>query len=133
MKPVMNTIDVVVADVAASIAFYRQLGLEFQVDPNYAEHAGCDLPNGMHLMLDEEKFTAMARPGWQRSAGNPPVFFAFQYGSPAEVDAAYAQITAAGYQGTREPWDAFWGQRYATVLDPDGNGIDLYCPLPAAS
>ncbi|MCZ6462364.1 MAG: glyoxalase, partial [Actinobacteria bacterium] len=25
--------------------------------------------------------------------------------------------------------DAFWGQRYATVLDPDGNAIDLFAPL----
>jgi uncharacterized glyoxalase superfamily protein PhnB len=28
-----------------------------------------------------------------------------------------------------EPWDAFWGQRYAVVHDPDGNGVDLFCPL----
>jgi hypothetical protein len=25
--------------------------------------------------------------------------------------------------------DAFWGQRYATVLDPDGNPVDLFAPL----
>ena len=29
----------------------------------------------------------------------------------------------------REPWDAAWGQRYATVQDPDGYGVDLYAPL----
>lgn len=133
MKPVLNTIDIVVADIDASIAFYRLLGLDFQVDPSYAEHAGCDLPGGMHLMLDEEKFTAMARPGWTRTAGSPPIFLSFQLDSPAEVDAKYAQLTKAGYGGSREPWDAFWGQRYATVLDPDGNGIDLYAPLPTAS
>jgi catechol 2,3-dioxygenase-like lactoylglutathione lyase family enzyme len=133
MKPVFNTIDIVVADVAASITFYRLLGLEFTVDPSYAEHAGCDLPNGMHLMLDEEKFTTMARPGWERGVGSPSAFFAFEYPTPAEVDEAFAKITAAGYRGSREPWDAFWGQRYATVLDPDGNGIDLYCPLPGQS
>jgi hypothetical protein len=42
MKPVLNTLDIVVTDVAASIAFYRRLGLDFQVDPSYAERAGCD-------------------------------------------------------------------------------------------
>jgi catechol 2,3-dioxygenase-like lactoylglutathione lyase family enzyme len=133
MKPVLNTMDIVVADIDASIGFYRLLGLDFQVDPSYAEHAGCDLPNGMHLMLDEEKFTAMARPGWTRTGGSPPIFLAFEFDSPAGVDAKYAELTEAGYRGAREPWDTFWGHRYATVLDPDGNGIDLYCPLPTAS
>jgi uncharacterized glyoxalase superfamily protein PhnB len=36
---------------------------------------------------------------------------------------------AAGYHSELEPFDAFWGQRYATVLDPDGNGVDLFAPL----
>ncbi|OKI62331.1 VOC family protein [Micromonospora sp. CB01531] len=133
MKPVLDSLDIVVADISATIEFYRRLGLEFQVDPSYAEHAGCDLPNGLHLMLNEEKFTAMARPGWTRGAGSPPVFLAFRLDSPADVDARYADLTAAGYTGAREPWDACWGHRYATVLDPDGNGIDLYCPLPGHS
>ncbi|MCW3845204.1 VOC family protein [Micromonospora yasonensis] len=131
MKPIMNTLDIAVADIAASIAFYRRLGLVFQVDPNYAEHAACDLPGGLHVMLNEEKFTAMARPGWTRTAGSPPIFLAFQLDTPADVDAKYAELVGAGYAGSREPWDAFWGHRYATVLDPDGNGIDLYCPLPS--
>jgi uncharacterized glyoxalase superfamily protein PhnB len=60
------------------------------------------------------------------------VFLAFQLPTPAEVDAKYAELTGAGYRGLRQPWDAFWGMRYATVLDPDGNGVDLYCPLPAS-
>ena len=133
MKPAMNTLDIVVADISASIAFYRRLGLDFQVDPSYAEHAGCDLPSGLHVMLDEEKFTAMARPGWIRAEGSPSIFLAFQFDTPADVDAKYAELVAAGYAGSREPWDAFWGHRYATVLDPDGNGADLYCPLPGHS
>ncbi len=28
-----------------------------------------------------------------------------------------------------EPFDAFWGMRYATVLDPDDNGVDLFATL----
>ena len=46
------------------------------------------------------------------------------------VDRLYAELTEAGYTGQREPWDAFWGQRYATVADPDGNGVDLFAWLP---
>jgi uncharacterized glyoxalase superfamily protein PhnB len=54
---------------------------------------------------------------------------AFKCDSPAEVDATYQQLVAAGHLGRRAPWDAFWGQRYATVVHPDGNGVDLFAPL----
>ena len=47
------------------------------------------------------------------------------------VDAAYAQLTNAGHHGELAPFDAFWGQRYATVHDPDGTGVDLFAPLPS--
>ena len=45
------------------------------------------------------------------------------------MDAAYGELTATGYHGELAPFDAFWGQRYAVVHDPDGNGVDLYAPL----
>jgi uncharacterized glyoxalase superfamily protein PhnB len=54
---------------------------------------------------------------------------AFLCDSPADVDSTYAEILAAGYEGKAPPWDAFWGQRYASVLDPDGNQVDLFAPL----
>lgn len=31
--------------------------------------------------------------------------------------------------GHKAPWDAFWGQRYAVVVDPDGNLVDLFADL----
>ena len=42
---------------------------------------------------------------------------------------ANVQLIAADETGIKEPWDAFWGQRYAQVRDPDGNPVDLYAPL----
>jgi catechol 2,3-dioxygenase-like lactoylglutathione lyase family enzyme len=133
MTPAFKTIDIVVSDIAASIAFYRRLGLEFEVDASYPDHAGCDLPGGMHVMLDTEKFRGASQTaGWNRPAGDPRSFFAFEFPSPAGVDEKYEELTKAGYQGVQEPWDAFWGMRYATVLDPDGQGIDLYASLPGA-
>lgn len=38
-------------------------------------------------------------------------------------------IIASGFKGGKEPWDAFWGQRYASVEDPDGNSVDLFAQL----
>jgi uncharacterized glyoxalase superfamily protein PhnB len=51
------------------------------------------------------------------------------YDTPAEIDAVASKVKAAGFTVIKEPWDAFWGQRYAVVADPDGYQIDLYSPL----
>ena len=53
---------------------------------------------------------------------------AFLCSDPAEVDSIHARLVAAGHPSHVEPFDAFWGQRYATVLDPDGNPVDLFAP-----
>ncbi|MFC5729958.1 MULTISPECIES: VOC family protein [Nocardioides] len=129
MSPTLNSLDIIVADLPKSIEFYRHLGLELKVDPSMPDHASCDLPNGLHLMLDAETLTSAARPGWVRGAGSPPVFLCFGMDTAAEVDTQYARLVEAGYRGERQPWNAFWGMRYATVLDPDGNGVDLWAPL----
>jgi uncharacterized glyoxalase superfamily protein PhnB len=55
---------------------------------------------------------------------------AFLCDSPADVDASYADFVAAGCNGHKEPWDAFWGQRYAMMVDPDGNSVELFASLP---
>jgi uncharacterized glyoxalase superfamily protein PhnB len=57
------------------------------------------------------------------------VSVAFKCSSPAEVDSVHQKLVDAGYASRKAPWDAFWGQRYATVEDPDGNPVDLFCPL----
>jgi catechol 2,3-dioxygenase-like lactoylglutathione lyase family enzyme len=131
MNPTLNTIDMVVSDMDASIAFYARLGLEFKLDEHSPEHAGCDLPNGLHVMLDTEAFRTSFLPGWSAPVGGPRTLLCFEFEAPAGVDAKYAELAEAGYRGIAEPFDAFWGMRYATVADPDGNGIDLYAALPA--
>jgi uncharacterized glyoxalase superfamily protein PhnB len=54
---------------------------------------------------------------------------AFRCETPAAVDALFAEVTAAGHASKVAPFDAFWGMRYAVVEDPDGNSVDLFCPL----
>jgi len=128
--PVMTVIDIVVSALHASMAFYRLLGIDFAVDPSFPGHAGVDLPGGPHLMLDAEYLRGPTLDGWTRPRGGPRTFLAFQFATPAEVDAKYTELTSAGYVSAAKPYDAFWGMRYATVLDPDGNGVDLYATLP---
>lgn len=53
------------------------------------------------------------------------VTFACRCDSAGELDSVHARVVAAGYGSRQVPWDAFWGQRYAMLLDPDGNRVDL--------
>ena len=41
----------------------------------------------------------------------------------------FERVVEAGFDGEKAPWDAFWGQRYAQLRDPDGIPVDLYAPL----
>lgn len=122
--PQLNAIGIVVSDMARSIRFYRLLGLDVPETPEEG-HVDTFLPNGVRFMLDSEEVVRSFRPDWERETGNQ-VALAFECASPEEVDEAYARVTAAGFTGEKEPWDAFWGQRYAQLADPDGVPVDLY-------
>lgn len=124
----LNAIGVVVSDMAASHSFYAKLGLQFTFfgdDHAEATTAG----GGFKLMLDSESMVRSSDPHWTRGGGSAPFSLAFQMPSPEAVDALFAELVAGGARVHREPWDADWGQRYAVLLDPDGNAVDLYCPL----
>ena len=125
--PRLNAIGIVSSDMARSISFYRLLGLDVPETPDEG-HVDTFLPNGVRLMLDSEEVIRSFRPDWARATGNQ-ISLALECGSPAEVDEAYARVVGAGFHGEKEPWDAFWGQRYAQLADPDGVPVDLYAAL----
>src|SRR5881628_3298886 len=100
--PSLDAFGIVCADIAKSVKFYNLLGLDF---PDAGDdHIEATAKNGMRVMLDKLELIK-------------------------EVDATYAKVTKAGFRGKTEPFDAFWGQRYATVFDPDGNAVDLFAQL----
>jgi catechol 2,3-dioxygenase-like lactoylglutathione lyase family enzyme len=125
--PQLNALGIVASDMAASIRFYRLLGLDVPDTPGEG-HIDTFLPNGVRFMLDSEEVIRSFRPDWSRETGNQ-IGIAFECDSPAEVDAVYRRVLDAGFDGEKEPWDAFWGQRYAQLRDPDGVGVDLYAAL----
>jgi catechol 2,3-dioxygenase-like lactoylglutathione lyase family enzyme len=132
MAPTFNVIGLAVADMAASLAFYRRLGLDLPPAADTEPHVELALPGGLRLAFDTHDTIRGFDPDWQPPKDGTQVSLAFACAEPAEVDATYAALVAAGHHGQRPPWDAFWGQRYAVVHDPDGNGVDLYAPLPTA-
>jgi len=125
--PQLNAIGIATSDMARSIRFYRLLGLDVPETPDEG-HVDTFLPNGVRLMLDSEEVIRSFMPDWTRESGNQ-VSLALECASPAEVDEIYARVVEGGFQGEKEPWDAFWGQRYALLMDPDATRINLYAPL----
>ena len=124
--PELNAIGIVVSDMTRSIRFYRLLGLDVPETPD-EDHVDAFLPNGVRFMLDSEEVIRSFLPDWSRENGNQ-LSFALECASPAEVDEVYARVTSEGFEGEKEPWDAFWGQRYALLVDPDGVSVSLYAP-----
>lgn len=133
MGPRLDLIGLVVEDMAASLAFYRLLGLEVPAEADQEDHVEVGLPGGLRLAWDTvevvQSFSDWESPG----KGGHRISLAFLCDSPQAVDGLYEQLVEAGYRSHLEPFDAFWGQRYATVLDPDGNPIDLFAPFEGAS
>lgn len=132
MPPIrLDQMNLVVRDVEASRAFYGRLGLDFgdQPDPVWAtQFAGSE--HGDHAAIDVDlhstSFVQKWDAGWPGGTG---VVIGFKVGSPKEVDELVAALTAEGIPVQQEPFDAFWGARYAVVSDPDGNGVGIMSPI----
>jgi uncharacterized glyoxalase superfamily protein PhnB len=129
--PRLNAIGVIVSDIVRAAGFYRRLGLDFPADSELRGqgHVEASLPSGLRIMLDTEETIRSFDPDWTRPSGGHRVGLAFLCDSPKEVDRVYEELIAAGAGSHKEPWDAFWNQRYAQVTDPDGNVVDLYAPF----
>ena len=123
----LAAIGIVTSDIAGSVRFYRLLGLEIP-DPGDGPHHDVELPGGIRLMWDTVELMQQLYPEREEPRGQR-MELAFDCESPADVDATYERLVEAGYEGQKEPYDAFWGQRYANVVDPDGNAVDLFAAL----
>jgi catechol 2,3-dioxygenase-like lactoylglutathione lyase family enzyme len=129
--PRLEVIGVIVSDMQRAIDFYERLGLRFPEDPDPMGHGHVEtrLPGGLRFTLDTEQSIRSFAPDWSPPSGGHRVAVAFRCDSPEDVDRLYRALDEAGAGGQWEPWDAFWGQRYAQARDPDGNVIDLFAPL----
>jgi uncharacterized glyoxalase superfamily protein PhnB len=126
MAPTIEVIELVVADMAKALAFYRRLGLDIPAAADGEPHVEAPIGGGLRLAWDTIATIRSFDPDWTPPSGDHRVALAFRCDSPAEVDRVYADLVGAGYGGHKEPWDAFWGQRFAVVIDPDGNHVDLF-------
>ena len=125
----IDAISVTSLDMKKSVAFYAILGFKFPPIAGDEKHIEpMTDPGEVRLMIDDAGLI-------ESIIGKRPVppthsSFAMLCKSPAEVDAVFEQVKSAGFTLIKDPWDAFWGQRYAIVADPDGYMVDLFAPLP---
>jgi catechol 2,3-dioxygenase-like lactoylglutathione lyase family enzyme len=128
MAVIPHSIDIVVADMAKSLRFYRAIGLnapDFDPDEMQMQIA---TEGGATIGLIREADMREHNPDWQTPVGQR-VTFSCRCDSPQELDLVYNRVVAAGFPAYKEPWDAFWGQRYAFLRDPDGNRVDLFAAI----
>jgi uncharacterized glyoxalase superfamily protein PhnB len=116
---------IVVREMPASLKFYRLLGLDIPPEADTEGHVEVVLAGGFRMAWDTLEVVLMFNDHWEQPTGHR-IGIAFKCDSAAEVDDLYNTVIAAGYASHKPPWDAFWGQRYAVVIDPDGNLIDLF-------
>ena len=128
MTPRLDLIGLVVKDMKKTLDFYRLLGVLIADGAESEGHVEATI-GGMRIAWDTEEIIASFDSSRSFDNGKGRMGLAFKCDTVAAVDAVYKQVVDAGYASHKEPWDAFWGQRYAVVIDPDGNHIDLFADV----
>ena len=126
----ITAVGVASGNLAESVRFYSLLGFKFPELTPDIQHLEPVTPEGSaRLMIySVELFESIN--GEKPQPGNHSIC-AIQYDSPEEVDEVVDQLMKSKFAVAKLPWDAFWGQRYAIVTDPDGFKLDLYAYLPS--
>ncbi|MCJ7779651.1 MAG: VOC family protein [Acidimicrobiia bacterium] len=128
--PCIDSVAIVVEDMARTLGFYRLLGFDIPGAADNERYVTIDLEGGMRFEWNIEEVERSFNPGWQ----SPPIAgrmgITLRCENAAEVDTVYGRIVGAGFEDGLEPFDAPWGSRHCRILDPDGNAIDLFAPLP---
>jgi predicted lactoylglutathione lyase len=112
-----------VRDLPASIAFYREVGLDLPDPPPGRPVVIHRMGSGVSLLLTTS-FASTYDPAWTRPAGGYQQLLEFYLGEDAAVDQRWADLVAAGHPSRLPPTQTV-GPYAAMVEDPDGNVVLL--------
>jgi catechol 2,3-dioxygenase-like lactoylglutathione lyase family enzyme len=129
--PNLGQVNLVVTDMAATLAFYRLLGLEIPDDAG-PPHVEVEVKPGVRLEFDSIESVQLWDTGWRGETGGAAVL-GFDVEHRSDVDDAFGRLVAAGHRGRQPPYDAFWGSRHAIVEDPDGNPVAIMSLIEEAA
>ena len=123
----IDAVEVTSTHLQKTAEFYELLGFRFPAFKADEDHLEPINPQGSaRLMIDSQSMVKNLLGADPQPSNHSS--FALYYDTPAEVDRVTAEVKKAGFTVVTEPWDAFWGQRYAIVQDPDGYKVDLFSP-----
>src|SRR5437763_2789387 len=127
----VTQVNIVAKRFEETLKFYRLLGLDIPEPMNQppgALHAPANVNTGVAFEIDNEFLARLYNASWRTPSGGGRLLLTVSVGAREEVDEAYATLVAAGSQGRQSPYDAFWGSRFAIVVDPDGNDVGVMSP-----
>lgn len=129
MTLTLNYVSFIVSDMARALDFYRLLGLPIPAEADAAEdHVEIEV-GGLRVAWETETLTRQLHADWTPPQQAGRIGVGIGVDSPQSLDAMVARLRGGGYS-VPDPFDAFWGQRYVSVTDPDGTGVDLFAWLP---
>jgi len=138
VRPVVNQLNIVSGDPAASIEFYRRLGVEIPEENVWRTPSGIHHVNSAEqnsegtvcVEIDSTKFAQLWNPAWRDQPDlRGRIVIGFSVPTRGAVDDVYRAMIGAGHRGLRDPHDAFWGARYAILEDPDGIAVGIMSPM----
>ena len=109
--PSLNQVTVGCRDYAASVDFYKALGLSQIVDSPANGYARFEVPNGVTFSIHQS----------DDFATSTVVYF-----ESKRLDAWVTELSSEGYVFEHMPQEQSWGWREARLLDPAGNMVCLY-------
>ncbi|VAX17767.1 hypothetical protein MNBD_NITROSPINAE01-8 [hydrothermal vent metagenome] len=124
----LDAIGIASGNMQKSVEFYQLMGVSIKEIGAGADHMEGTTASGVRIMLDSFELMKKINPEWKEPTGAGLVL-CFKQDSPNDVNELFLKVTEAGFKSVKNPWDAFWGQRYASVQDPDGNQIDIFASL----
>ena len=128
---VLDQLNLICNDMEATISFYRLLGLDIPDNAVWRtetgpHHVEVKMPNGFELAFDSNALACVYNSGsMQHTNSGTRNVISFRVQSSNNVDSICEKLKDLGHPVSQEPYNTFWGSRYAIIEDPDGNLIGI--------
>lgn len=131
MEPQLNTITIVVNSLPKALQFYRALGLKIPIGQEQEYYVECVSKHASTIVFITKENMLKLNPSWRQAYSNGNIGLHFKFSNKQGVEETYNKLMDLGYQSVTIPYDTKWGERFAEVLDPDGNTVSIFAPLMA--